>query len=398
MSGVAAALPPSGAYFRLAGANRYATAVAVSQDLVCGPTETADQCEGLGGVDAPVQTVFVASGTDFPDALGAGPLASGLGPLLLVPPTGTVPAVVKAQPSRIDPTDIVIFGGTGAVSSGVATQLAAYGSISRIAGTNRYDTAATALQNDDILLQQDTDDDGTPDDLGTQLIVLASGEGFADALSGGGAAANNWGSLLLTGERLPALCDQERPSDDQAPEGHHLGRRWSAGLSRVPSRRSSRRAPCCGPPAPTGSGTAIALSKMVFPSGANELFLVNGLKFPGRPGLGPVGWFLGRVDAARQVDLRHHWHAHREQPAQPAAGHRLRWHRRRLGQRPAPRHLLTSRGLAWPPAPRGRRPRAVRRPNWIRPAVEGTGADDLAHAAPVSLATSGSAERRTPTA
>ena len=71
-SGIAAALPPTGQYFRLSGANRYATAVAVSQDLVCGPTETSAQCSGLGGVDAPVDVVFVASGVNYPDALGPG--------------------------------------------------------------------------------------------------------------------------------------------------------------------------------------------------------------------------------------------------------------------------------------------------------------------------------------
>ena len=295
VSGVAAALPPSGAYFRLAGANRYATAVAVSQDLVCGPTETPDQCEGLGGVDAPVQTVFVASGTDFPDALGAGPLASGLGPLLLVPPTGTVPAVVKAELSRIDPTDIVIFGGTGAVSSGVATQLAAYGSISRIAGTNRYDTAGqTALQNDDILRQQDTDDDGTPDDLGTQLIVLASGEGFADALSGGGAAANNWGSLLLTAKGSLPFATRNALQTIKPPKviilggtGVVSGAVESAVKTVVPASTVLRAAGA------DRFGTAIALSKMVFPSGANELFLVNGLNFPDALASAPSAGFWG---------------------------------------------------------------------------------------------------------
>ena len=294
---LAAALPPSGAYFRLAGTNRYATAVAVSQDLVCGPTETPDQCEGLGGVDAPVETVFVASGTDFPDALGAGPLASGLGPLLLVPPTGTVPSVVKAELSRIDPSDIVIFGGTGAVSSGVATQLAAYGSISRIAGANRWDTAAqTALQNDDILRQQDTDDDGTPDDLGTQVIVLASGEGFADALSGGGAAANNWGSLLLTAKGSLPTATKNALQTIKPPKVIILG--GTGVVSTTVENAVKAAVPASVVKRAAGAdrfGTAIAVSKEVFTvsSPANELFLVNGYNFPDALASAPSAGFWG---------------------------------------------------------------------------------------------------------
>ena len=40
-------------------------------------------------------------------------------------------------------------------------------------------------------------------------------------------------------------------------------------------------------------GTAIALSKMVFPSGANELFLVNGLNFPDALASAPSAGFWG---------------------------------------------------------------------------------------------------------
>ena len=42
----------------------------------------------------PIGVVFVASGTNFPDALSATALVPPAGPLLLVPPTGVVPTVV----------------------------------------------------------------------------------------------------------------------------------------------------------------------------------------------------------------------------------------------------------------------------------------------------------------
>lgn len=96
----------SGNVTRLAGADRYATAVAVSS-----------------GTFSSGSTVFIATGVTFPDALGGGPVAGGLpGPLLLVPGTW-VPASVKAELARLNPDRVVILGGTGAVSSGVASQI-----------------------------------------------------------------------------------------------------------------------------------------------------------------------------------------------------------------------------------------------------------------------------------
>src|SRR5690349_24285795 len=63
---------------RLAGADRYKTAVAISKA----------NFTPVGGQE----WVVVASGQAFPDALGAGPMAAFLeAPLLLVPKSGTLP-------------------------------------------------------------------------------------------------------------------------------------------------------------------------------------------------------------------------------------------------------------------------------------------------------------------
>ncbi|MDQ4036034.1 MAG: cell wall-binding repeat-containing protein [Chloroflexota bacterium] len=96
----------SGSVTRLSGADRYATAVAIST-----------------GTFASGSTVFVATGVTFPDALGGGPVAGRLpGPLLLVPGT-TVPSSVATELRRIDPSTVVILGGTGAVSANVEAQI-----------------------------------------------------------------------------------------------------------------------------------------------------------------------------------------------------------------------------------------------------------------------------------
>ena len=108
---VAALPPPSSAITvsRVAGADRYATAVAIS--TVAFP------------VSAPV--VYIASGVAFPDALSAGPAASRQGgPLLLTNPD-VLPPSVRQEVQRLSPTKIVIVGGLAAVSAAVGPTLRA---------------------------------------------------------------------------------------------------------------------------------------------------------------------------------------------------------------------------------------------------------------------------------
>lgn len=89
---------------RVAGADRYATAVALSA-----ATYAADS----------VSHVFIATGKSFPDGLAVGPVAGWWkGPLLLVP-GNRLPAEVAAELRRLDPTNVVIVGGSGVVTDGV---------------------------------------------------------------------------------------------------------------------------------------------------------------------------------------------------------------------------------------------------------------------------------------
>jgi putative cell wall-binding protein len=91
---------------RLAGADRYATAAAVS----AGSFLSADR-------------VYVATGRNFPDALAAAAAAGAAhGSVLLVEPD-RIPAATSAELQRLQPSTIVIAGGSGVVSSGVEQQL-----------------------------------------------------------------------------------------------------------------------------------------------------------------------------------------------------------------------------------------------------------------------------------
>ncbi|HEX6139729.1 MAG TPA: cell wall-binding repeat-containing protein [Candidatus Limnocylindria bacterium] len=108
--GVAQALAglTGAAVSRIYGADRYGTAVNLSRSNYAanGPS-----------------TVFVATGSAFPDGLAASPVAGSLpGPLLLVP-TYSLPSAVASELQRLAPDRVVVLGGSGAVSDGVVNAI-----------------------------------------------------------------------------------------------------------------------------------------------------------------------------------------------------------------------------------------------------------------------------------
>ncbi len=104
----AAGFATTGSASRLAGANRFTTSVAISQ-----------AANGGGGSD----TVFVATGTNFPDGLAGGAVAALVpGPILLVTPT-QLPGSIAAELGRLNPDTVYVIGGTGAVSDGVVNAM-----------------------------------------------------------------------------------------------------------------------------------------------------------------------------------------------------------------------------------------------------------------------------------
>ena len=160
---------------RLSGPDRYATAVAISK----------------ANFDPTMEWAVVASGETFSDALGAGPFASLLrAPLILVPRTGTLPSVVATELDRLKVKKIVVVGGTSAVSATMSTQLgrhitggtASY--LTRVAGVNRFDTAAQLTEGFDPVL--------------TGVPVYIANSASPDALGGGAAASIGGGALLLS--------------------------------------------------------------------------------------------------------------------------------------------------------------------------------------------------------
>ncbi|WP_192796638.1 cell wall-binding repeat-containing protein [Serinicoccus kebangsaanensis] len=167
---------------RVSGTNRFGTAASIASLYPDG-----------------ADTVYVASGRGFADAVAGGSAAaSGLVPGGVSTPDGPAPMLLldeESVPSQtrtaletLDPSRIVVLGGDAAVPDTLVQELEAYARVDRVSGKNRYGTAAAlARMFDDV-----------------DTVYVATGESFADALTGSARAGMEGAPVLLTeGDRVP---------------------------------------------------------------------------------------------------------------------------------------------------------------------------------------------------
>lgn len=169
---------------RLSGENRYETAIAVSK-------------QGWESAD----TVVIARGDQYADALTAAPLADQNEAPILLTRSGALASGVAEEIARLGATNAIVLGGTKAVSADVVAELEELDlDVQRIGGETRYDTAV-AIANE--LETAATD------------AVVVSGLNFPDALSAGSYAAVNDKPILLTRpDRIPAVIADELENYD----------------------------------------------------------------------------------------------------------------------------------------------------------------------------------------
>ena len=174
------------------GANRFETAVEVSQ------------ASFPGGAN----TVIIATGRNWPDALGGAALAGAHdAPILLTEP-GSLPAVTAGEIDRLGATKAIILGGEAAVGGEVMTGLVAAGipagNITRLGGAGRYETARLVAQ-------------AAIDELGATydgMAFVATGRNYPDALAGSPlAAANAWPIYLADPAADPATLAAAMSAD-----------------------------------------------------------------------------------------------------------------------------------------------------------------------------------------
>jgi len=172
--------PPAGGptVTRLAGTDRQGTAVEVSKSVFRTPG---------------VPVVYIATGSNFPDALSAGPAAAKQGGPLLLVDTDSVSKVVTDELTRLAPKNIVVVGSALSVSDRLLGQLSAYapaGKTVRIGGVDRYDTSRQLISR--------VFSGGSSD------AWLATGEKFPDALSASAAAGSSDAPVVLVNGGLPS--------------------------------------------------------------------------------------------------------------------------------------------------------------------------------------------------
>lgn len=159
-----------------AGADRYATAIQVSQD----------------SFPAGSRVVVVATGANWPDALGGSALAGRFGAPILLSRPEALPADVKAEIERLGAGYAVVLGSEKALSADVYDELVdmlGAENVMRIGGADRYETSnliASALL----------------DEMGDETsgyAFVATGQNFADALAASPIAALAGMPIFLSG-------------------------------------------------------------------------------------------------------------------------------------------------------------------------------------------------------
>lgn len=234
---------------RVAGADRYATA--------------ADGSDRFG---SGVATAFVVTGEGFADALAASAAAGAAGAPVLLTAREHLPAATADALRRLAPRKIVVVGGEAAVASSVVASLRTLAPVSRLAGPDRFATAA-AVSRDRF-------------DPGVTAAYLAVGSDFPDALAGGAAAARAGGPVLLVGrDTVPeaTMAELQRLKPDRIELLGGPAVVTDGVLDRLRSDTAAKVRRIAGA---DRYETAVAVSATAFPPARSAVYVAIGSNFP----------------------------------------------------------------------------------------------------------------------
>ncbi|GGK28953.1 hypothetical protein GCM10010965_22240 [Caldalkalibacillus thermarum] len=160
---------------RIKGDNRYGTAAAISSNW-----KQAD-------------TVIIARGDDYADALAGVPLAHKLNAPILLTGSNNLPPETRQELERLKPAQVILLGKTKAISEDVKSAIEKINpgsEVTRIGGDNRYDTARLIAAH------------VAPE--GVSAAVIVNGQDFPDAISVAPfAGRNGYPILLVTRDQIP---------------------------------------------------------------------------------------------------------------------------------------------------------------------------------------------------
>ena len=167
---------------RISGDDRFATAA-----------EVARQAGAPGG------EAILVLGTDYPDAVSAGALlGDDVVPPVLLTLSDRVPEETQQALDELAVDDVVLVGGTAAVSDAVETSLADDGyRVRRLSGSDRYWTSEAVAREAESRVGA------------SQTAVLATGADFPDALAAGALTARLDGVLTLASPTQPHPANDE---------------------------------------------------------------------------------------------------------------------------------------------------------------------------------------------
>ncbi|NIZ89854.1 cell wall-binding repeat-containing protein [Kineococcus rubinsiae] len=220
---------------------------------------------------------YVVTGRDFPDGLTAGALAGTPGRNLFLTPHDQLTPEVRAVLGYY--RKVVVVGGESPVGPDVMTWLQrnTRAELTRVAGENRYDTAAR--------LSAQEFAPGVAD------VVVATGRTFPDALAGSAAAAKAGAPLLLVdGGSVPQSTRAElarlRPGRITV-----LGGTGAVPDDVLAELRSATTGTVTRVAGTDRYATAVAVSAAFFPTGAPTTQFVSGTSWPDAVA---AGAFAGR--------------------------------------------------------------------------------------------------------
>jgi len=156
---------------RLSGNNRYETSLAVADYI------------GTAG------EIFVVSGANFPDALSIASYAADSQIPIILTESDKLSEDIEEFISVYGVNKTYVIGGLGAISEDVANKLP---NAERIGGNNRYETNIKVLERFPFYFG---------------VTMIASGQGFADALSGSALAALSSSPIILMDEGMVNKTD-----------------------------------------------------------------------------------------------------------------------------------------------------------------------------------------------
>lgn len=228
---------------RISGATRYETAQAVLESHLT--VDSGGKVDSWWG-----DTVIVASGANYPDALSAGALTSRLSaPIVLANPTSGLTDGILGSLKKAGFTKALIIGGTGALSASVDTQLRKIGIASeRIYGDTRYETSIAVAKYglETMLIDNYTDEDGNAQSAEYPVLkmsypIFATGSNFPDALAAGSLAHCYSAPIILVDGNASVASELCAQYKSQIVGGYIIG-----GATVVSNTLASTLASACG--------------------------------------------------------------------------------------------------------------------------------------------------------